>query len=115
MMLGELLAAARRSAGGFQAWLEASNPELAQRVAAAAAHEGVGTASWVRSAMADFNRFAGEEDWATLISSIRDSGDPGTVCLLGMADWRLNAATCADHECSHQHQSSGHQAIRSVT
>ena len=40
-MLGDLLAAARGSSSGFQAWLEASEPELASRVAEAAARTGL--------------------------------------------------------------------------
>ena len=104
MMLGDLLGAARNSAGGFQKWLEASNPDVARQVWTAAAAERVTPASYVRAAMSDFARFAEEEDWATLISSLRESGDPGTVCLLGMVHWRLTAKTCADHDHAHSHQ-----------
>lgn len=114
MMLGDLLAAARGSSGGFQKWLQASNPEIAAQVAAAAAGEGVTPTTYVRAAIADFTRFAGEEDWATLISSLRDSGDPGTVCLLGMVHWRLTAATCEHHGHGHQHQAGGVRDERSV-
>ena len=96
-MLGDLLAAARASAGGFQSWLEASDPDLAAEVSATAAREGLPPASFVRSAVADFSRFAAEEDWATLISSLRDSDDPGTICLLAMVHWRLTASGCGEH------------------
>ncbi|MGZ8348172.1 MAG: hypothetical protein ACXWUP_13780, partial [Allosphingosinicella sp.] len=88
-MLGDLLAAARDGAGQFHLWLEASDPALAEAVAEAAQGIGVGPAAFVRMAVADFARLAAEEDWATLISSLRDSGDPGTVCLLAMVHWRL--------------------------
>lgn len=104
MMLGDLLAAARNSTGGFQKWLEASNPDVARQVWTAAASEGITPASYVRGAMSDFARFAEEEDWATLISSLRDSGDPGTVCLLGMVHWRLTAAACEHHAHAQPHQ-----------
>jgi hypothetical protein len=114
MMLGDLLAAARKSTGGFQKWLEASNPDVARQVWSAAASEGMTPAGYVRAAMSDFARFAGEEDWATLISSLRDSGDPGTVCLLGMVHWRLTAATCEHHAHSHQHHAEGVRDERSV-
>lgn len=97
-MLGDLLAAARASTGGFEAWLAASDPGLAREVAAAAARAGQTPTGFVRLAVADFARLAGEEDWATLISSLRDSGDPGTVCLLAMVHWRLNVAACHHHD-----------------
>ena len=52
---------------------------------------------YVRAAMADFNRFASEEDWATLTSTLKTTDDPGTLCLLGMVHWRLTARGCAEH------------------
>ncbi|MGZ9111479.1 MAG: hypothetical protein ACXW3X_10445 [Rhodoplanes sp.] len=88
-MLGDLLAAARDSAGTFQAWLAASDPELAARVTEAAVREGDSPAAFVRAAVFDFNRFASEEEWATLTSRLRDgSDDPGIVCLVAMVEWR---------------------------
>ena len=95
--LGDLLGAARASAGSFQAWLVASDPQLAGKVASAAEGEGLTSAGFVRAAVADFARFAPEEDWATLVSSMRDDADPGTVCLLAMVHWRLTATGCRDH------------------
>lgn len=103
-VMGEILGEARRSAGGFEAWLRQSDPALTQRVAEAALHTGLSFAGYVRVAVGDFGRFAGEEDWATLMSSLRDSQDPGTVCLLAMVDWRLTAAGCG----AHSHASAGH-------
>jgi hypothetical protein len=100
-MFGDLLAAARSSAGAFQGWLEASDPALAAQVAAVAAREGMTPAGFVRAAVADFSRLAAEEDWATLTSSIRDSADPGTVCLLAMVHWRLTVRGCGDHSFHH--------------
>lgn len=96
-MLGDILAAARNSSGAFQGWLERSNPELAGEVTSAAAASGITPTAYVRAAISDFNRFAAEEDWATLTSSLRNSDDPGTVCLLAMVDWRLNVVACGDH------------------
>ena len=96
-MLGDLLASAREASGAFHGWLEASDPALAALVVAAATREGLTAAGFVRAAVADFSRFASEEDWATLISTIRDSGDPGKACLLAMVDWRLNARGCGQH------------------
>lgn len=103
-MLGDILAAARNSAGSFQAWLEASEPVLAGEVAGAAAEQGVSPSAYARIAVADFSRFASEEDWATLTSSMRDSDDPGTICLLAMVHWRLTVSGCGAHShSSHKH------------
>lgn len=92
MMLGDILTAARRSAGAVERWLAHADPALAGRLSAAAAAEGESPASFVRMAVADFNRFASEEDWATLVSRLRDDADPGTICLVAMLEWRLAAA-----------------------
>src|SRR3546814_15012390 len=97
MMLGDMLAAARKSAGRFQAWLEGSNPALAAQVVERAAIQGLSPAAYVRVAVADFASLASEEDWATLISRVRDSGDPGTVCLPALVPWRLSPPPCGFH------------------
>lgn len=97
-MLGDLLAAARDGAGRFEAWLDATDPERAEDVRRAALAEGMSPTAFIRMAVAGFSRLADEEDWATLTSSIRDSEDPGTMCLLAMVDWRLSAPTCRDHQ-----------------
>lgn len=97
MMLGDILAAARNSAGGFQSWLEGRDPALAAQVAVHAADEGLSPAGYVRAAVASFASLASEEDWATLTSNIRDSDDPGTVCLLAMVDWRVSSPNCGCH------------------
>ena len=103
-MLGDMLAAARNSSSGFQAWLGKSDPALAAEVAEAASRNALTPTGYVRAAVADFARFASEEDWATLTSSLRDSEDPGTICLLVMVHWRLTASGCGRHSHSHQHQ-----------
>lgn len=96
-MLGDLLAAARNSASGFPSWLQASDPELADRMAEAAGREGLAPGAFLRIAVADFARFANEEDWATLVSALRDREDPGAACLLAMVHWRLSAPACTHH------------------
>ena len=100
-MLGDLLAAARDGAGSFQPWLEATNPDLAATVAAAALAESLAPTSYIRAAISDFARFASDEDWATLTSTLNRTEDPGTACLVAMVDWRLTAKACVQH--SHQH------------
>ena len=104
-MLGDLLAAARDGAGNFQPWLKLAKPELAAAVEAAAGAAAITPTSYVRAAIADFARFASEEDWATLTSTLKRSDDPGTACLVAMVDWRLTAKACANH--SHQHHPEG--------
>ncbi len=96
-MLGDLLATARESTGDFHAWLERSDPELAAAVRSSASAQGMTPTGYVRAAMADFNRFAAEEDWATLISTLKETDDPGTACLLGMVHWRLTVRGCDTH------------------
>lgn len=108
VMLGDLLAAARAGSGEFGQWLRASDPELAAAVEAAAAAEGSSMTSFVRGAISEFSRFASEEDWATLTSSIKNAQDPGTTCLVAMVDWRLSIHACPVH--SHQHPSEGGEA-----
>lgn len=94
-MLGDVLTAARRSSAGFARWLDAADPELAARMAEAASRWGVGMNGFVRIAMADFSRFASEEDWATLTSHLKNTDDPGSACLLGMTHWRLTVEDAA--------------------
>lgn len=96
-LLGDLLAAARDGAGTFQAWLETADPRLAAAVAGAAGREGMTPTAYIRAAVSDFSRFASEEDWATLTSTLRRSDDPGTACLVAMVDWRLTARACPAH------------------
>lgn len=96
-MLGDLLAAARESSSGFDKWLQLSDPELAAKVGRAAEAQGLSVTGYVRGAIADFNRFAPEEDWASLTSGLRNTDDPGSACLLAMVHWRLTARGCAEH------------------
>ena len=94
-MLGDVLAAARRSSGDFVRWLEAADAELAGRIATAADAASESPTSYVRAAVTDFGISASEEDWATLTSRLRDTDDPGTVCLATMVEWRLAAEAAA--------------------
>lgn len=91
-MLGDILAAARDSAADLSTWLETARPDLAARLRAAAATKGITPSTYLRMTVADYGRFASEEDWAGMISRIREAEDPGTTCLLSMLEWRLTAA-----------------------
>jgi hypothetical protein len=90
--MGDIMAAARRSAAGVEGWLRKTDRGLATRLAGAAAAEGESVAAFVRIAVADFSRHASEDDWATLLSRLRDDPEPGTTCLVTMLRWRLDAA-----------------------
>lgn len=96
-MLGDMLAAARDATGGFETWLWRANPALAEETTSAAAASGLGLGGYARMAVADFSRHAGEEDWATLVSSLRTARDPASTCLAAMVQWRLSVSTCAAH------------------
>lgn len=95
MLLGDLLAAARRSAKFVETLLNAENPELARAVARTAARRGQDPAGFVCMAVADFDRFATQEDWQNLTARLRNHPDPGTVCLLEMVRWRVEAESRA--------------------
>lgn len=105
VMLGDLLAAARDGAGQFMPWLRGADPDLAARVDAAAGAEAMTPVSYVRAAVADFARLASEEDWATLVSEMKRTEDPGTACLVAMVDWRLTVRACEAH--SHGQHAAG--------
>lgn len=94
---GDLLAMARRSSPRFTEWLKVAEPSLADKVAVAAAAANLTPAGYVRVAVADFSRFADEEEWATLSSTLKDSEDPGLACLLSMIHWRLTRRSCESH------------------
>jgi hypothetical protein len=96
MMLGDLLAAARHCAPDLEVRLAAAEPDLVARLRAAADFEGETSATYLRIAVAEFGRFASEEDWATLTSRLRISQAPGLDCLCAMLEWRLARADPAE-------------------
>lgn len=90
MMLGDILAAARRSGAEIEAWLKPADPELWAALHAEAIRRQEDAAAFARDAVADFSNRAGEEDWALLVSRMRDTDDPGRALLLTMMRWRLD-------------------------
>lgn len=100
MMLGEVLSAARRSGDGIKDWLAPAEPEIWAALGKAAEAEGMDPAAYARMAVADFSNGAPEEDWATMMSRIRDARDPGQACLLSMITWRMARV---DKKCDHDH------------
>lgn len=97
MMLGDYLAAARTAGADVQGWLDQTGPQCADALARLAAAEGISPTRAARLAVADFSRAAGDEDWATLISHVRDAADPGLACLAAMIDWRVAQTPCKAH------------------
>jgi hypothetical protein len=87
--LGEILALSRHSSADLRAWLQAQDPALVDRLAAAAQVRGETVAQFLRIATADFLAEADEERWASLISALRDSDDPGAVCVARIMTFRL--------------------------
>lgn len=101
MMLGDILALARRSSASYQGWLVAADPGLAVRIDAAADREATDFGGYIGLSVADFTEHASAEDWATLISRLRDAVDPGRACVVSMIKWRL-ATTGAAAAPAHQ-------------
>ena len=79
MMLGEVLGQARRA-------LAVLDPALRAEIERAGESPDV----FARRAVSEFERSASEEDWATLVSRLRQSRDPGADCLAAMVRWRLS-------------------------
>lgn len=63
------------------AWLDAVDPNLAERVSMAADQAGAAVGDYVRAAMADFVAEANDERWTNLISAARDAEDPALAAL----------------------------------
>ena len=100
MMLGEVLTAARKSGDGIKEWLAPAEPGIWAALGKVAEAEGMDHAAYAQMAVADFSNRAPEEDWATMMSRIRDAQDPGQACLLSMITWRM---ANVNGECGHNH------------
>ncbi len=95
MLLGDILAAARRAPEASLRWLEASEPQLAASLALAAVRAGEASPDYLRGSVAAFSALASEEDWATLTSRLRGAEDPAMACLGAMSEWRMAAEDAA--------------------
>jgi len=91
LSLGERLAGA--SAAGLEAWLDASDPDLAERVRAAAAAAGVAVDTFVQRAVQDFVNTAGDESWTHLISAAQGAEDPAIAAIASLLRTRLTPKT----------------------
>jgi hypothetical protein len=78
MMLGDVLRDAREAASVL-------DPALCVQIQSVGEDPG----AFARGAVSSFERYASEEDWATMISAIRSAVDPGKACLETMVRWRL--------------------------
>lgn len=85
--LGQLLAAAS-DPQSLARWL-GDSPGLARLVDDARGDAGVAPALVVRRAVAGFSGVASEEDWAQLMTRIRQADDPGRACLEAMLAWQV--------------------------
>ena len=95
LALGDLLAFSRSSSGDIEAWLEKADPQLAKDIRSQSAVRGESLAQFVRIAVADFLAEADEEGWASLMSAVRDAGDPGAACLAKMTAFRVAMESAA--------------------
>lgn len=89
LTLGDLLGQARGRAGALEAWLDQAAPQLADRLRAAAAAEGLSPAAFTRAALVAFDREADDAAWTRLTGRLHDAPDPGLACLEEMVRWRL--------------------------
>lgn len=87
LSLGQLLAGA--SAAGLEAWLQASDPDLAERTRAAALAAGMGLEVFVQRAVHDFVNTAGDESWTHLISAAQGAEDPAIAAVASLLRTRL--------------------------
>lgn len=97
MMLGDYLALAKNAGADIQGWLAGAGPVQARALEKLAASENISPARAARIAVADFSRYASDEDWATLISHVRNAADPALACLGAIVDWRLSQKPCSKH------------------
>lgn len=95
VVLGDLLAFSRSSSRDIEAWLANADRGLSSRIGDQATVRGESVAQFVRIAVADFMAEASEEDWASLMSAVRDAVDPGAACLAKMTAFRIAMETDA--------------------
>ncbi|MDO8379736.1 peptidylprolyl isomerase [Phenylobacterium sp.] len=88
LSLGELLAQGG-SADELEAWLDATDPELADRVRAAALTDNLDVTAFVRRAVAHFVDNAGDESWTHLISAAQGAKDPAIAAMASLLRTKL--------------------------
>ena len=86
--LGELLSA-DGSAAGLEAWLDATDSDLASRARAAAQAGGLTVAEFVQAAVKEFVNHADDERWTQLISAVQGAADPAIAAMASLLKARL--------------------------
>lgn len=86
--LGEMLSD-DASAGRLEAWIDATDPALADRVRAAAAADDLEVATFVRRAVRHFVDHADDEKWTQLISAIQGAADPAVAAMASLLKAKL--------------------------
>ncbi|MFZ3006450.1 MAG: peptidylprolyl isomerase [Phenylobacterium sp.] len=88
LSLGELLSQGG-AADELEAWLDATDPELAARVRAAAQADTLDVPVFVRRAVAHFVDNAGDESWTHLISAAQGAKDPAIAAMASLLRAKL--------------------------
>lgn len=88
LSLGELLSQGG-SADELEAWLDATDPELAARVRVAALADNLDVPAFVRRAVAHFVDNAGDESWTHLISAAQGAKDPAIAAMASLLRTKL--------------------------
>jgi len=96
LMLGDILALARRSAADLD---RVALPEaLIARAKEAAERDELSPQGFVRAAVGEFSRNAHPDEWTQLMTRLRDCDDPGVACLEAMIERRLARIAAAAGE-----------------
>lgn len=94
--LGEMLSNGA-SADRLEAWIDATDPALAERVRAAAAAEDLQVATFVRRAVRHFVDHADDEKWTQLISATQGAVDPAVAAMASLLKARLTPKSVQAH------------------
>jgi peptidyl-prolyl cis-trans isomerase C len=86
--LGEMLSD-DASADRLEAWIDATDSALADRVRAAAAAEDLPVVTFVRRAVRHFVDHADDEKWTQLISAIQGAADPAVAAMASLLKAKL--------------------------
>jgi peptidyl-prolyl cis-trans isomerase C len=86
--LGDLLSA-DGSAAGLEAWLDATDPDLAGRARLAAQDAGQTLPQFVQGAVKEFVNHADDERWTQLISAVQGAADPAVSAMTSLLKARL--------------------------
>ena len=86
--LGEMLSD-DASANRLEAWIDATDPALAERVRTAAAADDLPVATFVRRAVRHFVDHADDEKWTQMISATQGAADPAVAAMASLLKARL--------------------------